>query len=542
MKMRHFILSALLSFCLIACSFGQRKIDPAFEKVFRTITVIENLYVDTVDKAKLAEDATIALLQRLDPHSAYLTAEEAREKNEPLQGNFDGIGIQFNMLTDTLYVVQVISGGPSEKVGLMAGDRIITVNDTLIAGVKMKNSDVMSRLKGPKGTVVNIEVKRGNSSKLIPFRIVRDKIPVFSLDASYMLSDKTGYIKINRFAATTHDEFTEAVRKLKKQGMENLVLDLQGNGGGYMHTAVYIANEFLKRGDLITYTEGAHSRRENYRGTNKGNLTNERLVVLVDESSASASEILAGAIQDWDRGVLVGRRTFGKGLVQRPIPLGDGSEIHLTISRYYTPSGRSVQKPYEKGNSESYNKELITRYNHGELMHSDSIYFPDSLKYNTLVNNRVIYGGGGIMPDQFIPLDTARFTDYHRALVGSGTVNKYIISLIDKNRDNYTKRYKDFISFDQQFSVSDQMVREVFSLYEKERKEDSSLPEFKAEDQEVLLAPESLLRLQMKALVARDVWDMNEYYQIMNRDNESISKALEIIENKSEYNRIISGE
>ncbi|MDL2243527.1 S41 family peptidase [Bacteroidales bacterium OttesenSCG-928-J19] len=539
--MRHFILSVLLSFGLIACSFGQRKVDPAFEKVFRTMTIIENLYVDTVDKNKLAEDATIALLQRLDPHSAYLTAEEAREKNEPLQGNFDGIGIQFNMLTDTLYVIQVISGGPSEKVGLMAGDRIITVNDTLIAGVKMKNNDVMSRLKGPKGTVVNIEVKRGNSAKLIPFRIVRDKIPVYSLDASYMLTPKTGYIRINRFAATTYDEFTEALQKLKKQGMENLVLDLQGNGGGYMHTAVYVANEFLKRGDLITYTEGAHTKRENYRGTNKGNLLNERLVVLVDESSASASEILAGAIQDWDRGVLVGRRTFGKGLVQRPIPLGDGSEIHLTIARYYTPSGRSVQKPYEKGDSESYNRELVTRYNHGELMHSDSIYFPDSLKYNTLVNKRVIYGGGGIMPDHFIPLDTAKYTDYHRVLVGSGTVNKYIISLIDKNRNSYTNRYKDFATFDKQFSITDNMIREVFTLYEKERKEDSTLPEFKAEDQETLLAPESLLRHQMKALVARDLWEMSEYFQVINRDNESIKEALRIIEDKAEYTRILSG-
>lgn len=537
--MKHILISCLLSFTFIACSFGQRKVDPGFEKVARVMTLIERLYVDTINTDKLAEETIIAMLDRLDPHSSYFNAEEVKGKTESLQGHFDGIGIQFNMLTDTLYVVQVLSGGPSEKVGLMAGDKIITVDDTLISGVKMKTSDVMSRLKGPKGTVVNIEVKRGKSEKLIPFRIIRDKIPTFSIDAAYMLDKETGYIRIDRFASTTYDEFAEACEKLHKQGMKSLVLDLQGNGGGYMHTAVYVTNEFLKRGNLITYTEGAHAKRENYAASRKGDMIDERVVVLVDESSASASEILAGALQDWDRGVVVGRRTFGKGLVQRPLPLGDGSEIHLTVSRYYTPSGRSIQKPYEKGDAESYNKDLITRYNHGELMNADSIHFPDSLKFTTLVTQRTVYGGGGIMPDYFIPLDTARFGEFHRVLLATGTVNKYILDLIDNNRKSYQSRYKDFKAFDAQFVVTNSMVEDLFKVYEKERANDESLPEYNDEAKAPLLAEKSLLKTQVKALIARDLWEMSEYYQVMNKQNESVVKALEIIQNKEEYNKLL---
>ncbi len=504
------------------------------------MNAIEYFYVDTINSEKLAEEAVISLLERLDPHSAYLTTEEVREKTDPLKGNFDGIGIQFNMLTDTLYVVSVIPGGPSEKVGLLAGDRIIMVNDTIIAGVKMKNNDVMSRLKGPKGTVVNVEVMRGKNTKLLPFRIVRDKIPVYSLDASYMVDAKTGYIKINRFASTTYDEFAEALVKLNAQGMENLILDLQGNGGGYLIAAVDMANEFLQRGNIITYTQGSHSKRENFTASYRGTLTgDQRLVVLVDESSASASEIVAGAMQDWDRGVLVGRRTYGKGLVQRPFPLGDGSEIHLTVARYYTPVGRSIQKPYEKGDSESYNKELIDRYNHGELMHADSIHFPDSLKYNTLNNNRIVYGGGGIMPDYFIPIDTLRSNELHRAIIGTGTFNKYVLDLVDKNREEYNLKYKDFDTFNKQFTVTDAMIREMVKRYDKEREEDDTLPAYTDEDVDFLLKPRSMIRIMVKGFVARDLWDMSEFYQVVNEDNESLKKAIEIINNPGEYNKLL---
>jgi carboxyl-terminal processing protease len=349
------------------------------------------------------EDAIVGMLEKLDPHSEYSNPEETKSLNEPLEGNFDGIGIQFNMLTDTLYIVQVISGGPSEKIGLRAGDRIILVNDTLIAGVKMKNTDIMKRLRGPKGTEVKVSVKRSHLAELLEFRIIRGKIPVHSMDAAYMADKTTGYIRLNRFSASSMEEIRGALEKLKKAGMSNLILDLQGNGGGYLYVANELADEFLGKDKLVVYTQGHRQPRENALSTERGTFESGRLVIMVDEYSASASEIVSGAVQDWDRGVILGRRTFGKGLVQKPIPLPDGSMIRLTIARYYTPSGRNIQKPYVGGDEKAYNRDLIDRYNRGELMSADSIHFPDSLKFNTLVSKRTVYGGGGIMPDVFIP-------------------------------------------------------------------------------------------------------------------------------------------
>ncbi len=566
--MKQTILLVVLSIMLGACSsYGQGN-DPAMRKVNMAMYAIENMYVDKVDENKLAEDAIVSLLEKLDPHSNYLTPEEVKEMNEPLEGNFDGIGVQFNMLTDTLYIIQVIPGGPSEKVGVKAGDRIIMVDDTLIAGVKMPTNSVMKRLKGPKGTNVTIKVLRQGLADLLTFRIVRDKIPVYSLDAHYMLDKETGYIKLSRFAATSHEEFVTALKKLQSQGMKNLIFDFQGNGGGYLKAAIDIADEFLKQNEIIVYTEGVRQKREEAVASSKGLFEKGKLIVLVDESSASASEIVAGAVQDWDRAVIVGRRSFGKGLVQRPIPLPDGSMIRLTTARYYTPTGRCIQKPYEKGNLDSYNKDLIDRYNHGEMMSADSIHFPDSLKYSTLVNHRTVYGGGGIMPDYFVPFDTTRYTAFHRNISAMGLINKMSMNMIDKNRAEYKKKYPTVDKFISDFTISDSVMDELLSWARQEKKnltakEKPAASTVKSENQEVEIVDSPdfndsgssseitpkelaefeksspLIRLQIKALIARDLWDMNEYYQIINQENESLRKAKEIIKSDKEYSKLL---
>ena len=479
---------------------------------------IANLYVDQVDDNKLVESAIKGMLEELDPHSTYSTPEEVKRMNEPLQGNFDGIGIQFNMAEDTLFVIQPVSGGPSEKVGILAGDRIVEVNDTVIAGVKMSTEDVMRRLKGPKGTLVDVKVLRRGVPELLSFTIRRDKIPVYSLDASYMIAPQTGYIKINRFAATTHAEFMNALASLKSQGMKGLILDLQGNGGGYLNAAIDIANEFLGDEELIVYTEGRRSARRDFYADGNGKHQFGKLVVLVDEYSASASEIVSGAVQDWDRGMVVGRRTFGKGLVQRPIDLPDGSMIRLTISRYYTPAGRCIQKPYV--NTENYAADLIERYNRGEMMSADSIHFPDSLKCTTLKKGRTVYGGGGIMPDYFVPVDTTLYTDYHRQISYKGVLLKVHYQLMDIHRKEWSKQYKDYASFAQKFEMTEPMMQ---------RLKDEAAKAGIAYNEEQYRKSESLLKLQMKALIARDLWDMNEYYHTINVADESVKKALELL-------------
>ena len=479
---------------------------------------ITNLYVDQVDDNKLVESAIKGMLEELDPHSTYSTPEEVKRMNEPLQGNFDGIGIQFNMAEDTLFVIQPVSGGPSEKVGILAGDRIVMVNDTVIAGVKMSTEDVMRRLKGPKGTQVNVKVLRRGVPELLSFTIRRDKIPVYSLDASYMIAPKIGYIKINRFAATTHEEFMDALATLKGQGMQDLILDLQGNGGGYLNAAIDIANEFLGEKELIVYTEGRRSARRDFYANGDGKHQFGKLVVLVDEYSASASEIVSGAVQDWDRGMVVGRRTFGKGLVQRPIDLPDGSMIRLTISRYYTPAGRCIQKPYE--NTENYAADLIERYNRGEMMSADSIHFPDSLKCTTLKKGRIVYGGGGIMPDYFVPVDTTLYTDYHRQISYKGVLLKVHYQLIDSYRKEWNKQFKDYASFAQNFELTEPMMQ---------RLTDEATKAGISYHEEQYRKSEPLLKLQLKALIARDLWDMNEYYHTINAVDESVKKALELL-------------
>lgn len=527
--MRKIVLSCLIVWGMGMSLFAQQ-VDRNARKLQLALFAISNLYVDSTSETKLVEDAIVGMLEKLDPHSTYMDPEETKEMNEPLQGNFDGIGIQFNMLTDTVYVIQVIPGGPSEKVGLMAGDRIIEVDDTLIAGVKMKTTDIMKRLRGPKGTEVRVKVKRGENPNLMDYRIIRGKIPMYSLDAAYMADKHTGYIKLNRFAASSANEFREALEKLRKEGLKNLILDLQGNGGGYLNIAIELADEFLEKQRLIVYTQGSKQVREEAHSTARGQFQEGRLVILVDESSASASEIVTGAVQDWDRGVVVGRRTFGKGLVQKPIPLPDGSMIRLTVSRYYTPTGRCIQKPYEQGNLEAYRHDLIDRYNRGELMTADSIHFPDSMKYQTLVTERTVYGGGGIMPDVFIPVDTTRYTDYHRKLVASGMVNRVAMNYIDRHRAELKAAYPAFPAYKQGFVVDEPLLQELIQLGEQEQ--------IKYEEAEFSRSKE-LIALQIKALIARDLFDMAQYFQIINEDNPSYLKALEIINSKETYNRLL---
>lgn len=507
-----------------------QQINTEARKVAGALYAVASLYVDSVNSEKLAEDAIRGMLEKLDPHSNYMDKEETKEMTEPLQGNFDGIGIQFNMLTDTLYIIQVIPGGPSEKVGLRSGDRIIQVNDTLIAGVEMKTTDIMKRLRGTKGTEVTVKVLRQGSPELLDFKIIRDKIPVYSLDAAYMVDKATGYIKLNRFAATSVEEFKEALEKLKKRGMQNLILDLQANGGGYLNAAIDLADEFLDKNKLIVYTEGNKQRREESSSTSAGDFENGRLVILIDESSASASEIVSGAIQDWDRGVLVGRRSFGKGLVQRPIPMPDGSMIRLTVARYYTPTGRCIQKPYINGDKDQYEQDLMKRFDHGELMHADSIHFADSLKYNTLLSGRTVYGGGGIMPDIFVPVDTTRTTKYHRELVGKGVIYQTSMNYIDRHREELKKHYPTIQEFKNSFIINDEIVNELKDLADKEK--------IVFNEKEYALS-KPLIFLQLKALIARDLFDMNEYFVIINDINESLQQALKLINNPEEYNKML---
>lgn len=511
-----------------ASVFAQKDIEA--RKLQLALYAFSNLYVDSTSQTKLVEDAITGMLENLDPHSTYTNPEETKEMTEPLAGNFDGIGIQFNMLTDTVYVIQVVSGGPSEKVGLMAGDRIVEVNDTVIAGVKMSTPEVMKRLRGPKGSEVHVKVKRGEEPQLLDFTITRGKVPVYSIDAVYMADKETGYIKLNRFAASSTKEFKEALSSLSKKGMTQLILDLQGNGGGYLNVPIELADEFLSRGKIIVYTEGNKQKRQDALSTATGSFEKGRLVILVDEASASASEILSGAIQDWDRGVIIGRRTFGKGLVQRPLPLPDGSMIRLTVARYYTPTGRCIQKPYEKGKGDEYAHDLISRYNRGELMSADSIHFPDSLKAQTLAKGRTVYGGGGIMPDVFVPIDTTFYSDYHRTLVSKGLVNRVAMNYLDKHREELNKKYKKILTYKEKFIVPESLMDELLAMAEEKK------ISFKEEEYNRSLP---LIQLQIKALIARDLFDMTEYFYIINDANRTYQEALKLINDEAKYNQIL---
>lgn len=519
MKIKYSILTIVL--LLGVTTFGQGGFDndPQLRKINEVYTYIDRMYVDEVDNEQITDAAIVSMLEKLDPHSTYIPADDVDQANERIDGSFVGIGVRFNILRDTLLVVNPIPGGPSEKIGIRAGDKIIKIEDENVAGVGLKNSGVRERLLGEKGTKVKVSIDRGDG-KLIQFTITRDKIPVHSVVSAYMVDPRTGYLKLTNFSRTTADEVREAIITLKKEGMKDLIFDLQGNGGGLLYAAKYVADEFLKDDQLIVYSEGRRQPKSVLKADTKGNFEEGKLVLLIDESSASASEILSGAVQDWDRGLIVGRRSFGKGLVQRPIELNDGSQIRLTIARYYTPSGRFIQKPYD--DLESYRNDYYERFLHGEMSHKDSIDLPDSLMFKTLIKKRTVYGGGGIMPDVFVPLDTLEYSEFYKDLSRSGVINTFALNYANDNREAITKMFSDAKAFKDGFKTDEEFMNQFFGYAVKE---DTSLT-FVKEDYEI---SKDLLQIRLKAMIAQNVWDYSAFYQIYNVKNEIFMKAYEVL-------------
>lgn len=513
------LFAALLA--LPACAqrdYGDIEIEQ-IKKLQMAQVAITSLYVDSVDQTKLAEDAINGMLSKLDPHSSYTNAKETKKLNEPLSGNFEGIGVSFNMVKDTLLVLQVIGKGPSEKAGIQAGDRIIAVNGTTIAGVKMERDSIMQRLRGPKGTIANLEIVRRGAKEVLHFRVVRDKIPVNTLDAGYMIDSSTGYIHLDSFGSTSGQEMHDKIKELQGLGMKDLILDLGLNGGGYLNAAQEVASEFLPEGAMVVYTDGRCTPRQELRAEGGGLMQKEgRVVVLVDEFTASAAEIVSGAVQDHDRGTVIGRRTFGKGLVQRPIDLPDGSMIRLTVAHYFTPSGRCIQKPYVKGEKEEYNRDLETRYDHGELTCLDSIRLDSTKVYHTLVKGRTVYGGGGIMPDIFVPLDTTAYTSYYRALRRNNLINEHTLRFVDENRKSLKRKYRKFDDFATGFEVPQALLDSIMA--------DGERLKVVPKDEKEREASLDDLRFTLKCTIAYDLWDRNEYYRLLNERNDIVKRAL----------------
>lgn len=509
---------------------GEFKLTPD-RKLLMAEQVIERFYVDSVDAGNMVQDAIVAMLKTLDPHSSYSDPEETKELTTPLEGNFSGIGVQFNMLNDTLFVIQTTSGGPSEKVGILPGDRIVQAGDSVIAGRKLPNSRIIKILRGPKGSEVDLKVLRRGEAQPIVFHVVRDDIPVYSVDAAYMADPTTGYIRVSRFGEETDKEFEAALEKLRKQGMQNLIVDLEDNGGGYLQAAHQLASHFLDKGDMVVYTDAPKMGRTVYAVEKPGNFNKGRLVIMANQYSASASEILSGAVQDNDRGLIVGRRTFGKGLVQRPFPFPDGSMIRLTVSRYYTPSGRSIQKPYAPGDEESYRKDMLHRYEAGEFSSADSIHLPDSLRFETLHNHRPVYGGGGIMPDLFVPIDTTAFTPYYRNLVAKGILNRFCITYVDRNRSQLNREYPDVDAFIAMFSVDSAMIEDIVKL---------GVADSVKLDSAQLERSRPMIETIVKGVIARDLFDTSAYFRVVNPQLSPVYReALGLINDERRYNRLL---
>jgi len=587
MKRNLIILSiGLVVFSTSVCSVkAQRGMDDPYtlhtQKINRLLQSIRYFYVDTVDFDKIIEKGTVEVLKELDPHSTYIPKREVTRTNEPLQGNFEGIGVAFQLIKDTIVVVQPIKGGPSEQVGIIAGDKIVQIDDSLATGKIATNAWVFSKLRGKKGTKVVLKIKRGNSPDLLTFTITRDKIPIHSIEAYFMIDKETAYLKLERFSQTTLNEFIKAMTELKVAGMKNLIFDLRGNTGGFLNTAVDLADEFLPKDKLVVYTQNNQNKnRQTYSTSKNGIFETGKLVILIDEQSASASEIVSGAVQDWDRGIIVGRRSFGKGLVQTMYTLPDSSMFRLTTSRYYIPSGRCIQKPYE--GVEDYNRDLIKRYNSGELTCADSVHFPDSLKYYT-VGKRVVYGGGGIMPDIFIPMDTAKVSDYYWKLYRSNMFNQFVLSYMENKKNDLLKNYPTFDDFNENFKVNEKLLNEFYDFARAENVIDSFSFDFKfylngfiAANKDTLnkifvsyqdlnengdnfqlmlmkyinedivkrekinqsFDTEAYIQRQLKTLIARSLYDPNKSTKIWLAMDETYKRALEIINDNNLFEKM----
>lgn len=505
----------------------------ASRKLRETLDIVSTNYMDNVDPKKASEDAIKGMLEELDPHSVYIPAEEYKKVSEPLMGNFDGIGVQFNIIKDTIVVLNTIGGGPSEKLGILAGDKIVNIDGQSVAGIKITNDDVTKRLRGPRNSKVNVGIKRPGEAQLLDFVIVRDKIPIYSVEASYMASPQVGYIKLNRFAATSADEVATAITKLKLSGMQDLILDLRGNGGGFLEVAFQLTSLFFPRGKLLVYTEGRKSSRRDYTSMGEGLFRNGKLVILIDEGSASASEILAGAIQDWDRGLLIGRRSFGKGLVQRPFELSDSSVIRLTVAHYYTPSGRCIQRPYSEG-KDAYRKEAADKNYSHSLTDIEKAQLPDSLKFYTLRQKRLVLGGGGITPDIALPLDTTINYIYFNEMQRKNVLNQFMVAYVNDHRNELLTQYPTVAEFKQQYTLPDQLWKQIIAAATKEGIEDKKPENTTA----ALPAYKELL----KALMARYIWDADAYQQIENETDPVYKKALEALKNNTLENLKLSGE
>lgn len=582
--MKRLFLFFFLLINLVAFS-QQDSLRIATNKTGQTLALINYFYVDTANLDIIADKGIEAMLKELDPHSIFINKDEVKKMNEPLEGNFDGIGVSFQFMNDSIHVVEVISGGPAEKVGMLAGDIIIKVDDDVATGDSIKNDWVFKHLRGEKGTKVKVTVKRANRKEPIIFTITRDKIPLHSIDTWFMVDEQIGYVRLSRFAQTSTDEFIQAVKELQKEGMKDLIFDLRSNGGGYLNIAFEIGDHFLSGNKMIVYTEGVKSPKQTYDATRKGLFEEGRLIILVDEYSASASEIVSGAVQDWDRGIILGRRTFGKGLVQRPFTLEDKSQIRLTTSRYYTPSGRCIQKPYDEG-VEAYKNDYAQRYKHGEMTNADSIHFADSLKYKTN-KGRTVYGGGGIMPDIFIPMDTSRASDYLINLRSKSLFNNFALNWVEENRENFLKKAPEFSKFSKEYDklyllkdfeayaekegvtkneIKKEWVNQIVMDYLKNEINDSNAANYQSYEEyaKKLTAKENLVKeiiekakaedkkaenlnkeseiyiaTTLKALIARNLYGTKYFYMCTSETDDELQKAIEILKN-GEYEKIIN--